>query len=409
MTTIIMVTNNYPSEGSSEKPFVLGELEAMVDAGHSVTLLPLFYRGVRDAECPRDVKVCSALSMRMRPPMLVWLAAVTVFKPYFWREFFKNFRLIASSVMRAKTFLRQSIKVTATYSALKAMQADARLYYSYWCAGEAYGALLYRSHAATHTSVLARAHGYDLYKERSDNAGYLAYQDTMIGALDRLVLLSNQAKTYVRNSFPGGQVSIDIASLGVASQRDVTTAHFDNKRVTLASCAYPVSVKRLSKIFQTACAYARLSPDCEVAWHHFGANAADIGIDANELSSRPKNLECVFHGKVEVAEIIARYKQMVTPVFMNLSSTEGQPVSVMEAMSCAFPVVATKVGGVSEMIDASCGALVDVNDTPESIATVISGWTSEANLYRKKSDNALTRQRQKFDQQKNFYAFAQTL
>jgi glycosyltransferase involved in cell wall biosynthesis len=40
------------------------------------------------------------------------------------------------------------------------------------------------------------------------------------------------------------------------------------------------------------------------------------------------------------------------------SQTEGIPLALLEAMSCALPVVAPDVGSVSEVVDASVGALV---------------------------------------------------
>lgn len=47
------------------------------------------------------------------------------------------------------------------------------------------------------------------------------------------------------------------------------------------------------------------------------------------------------------------------------SSHEGTPNVILEAMSHALPVVATKVGGVSEVVPEGCGVLVDPNDFEE--------------------------------------------
>ncbi|MGZ5247769.1 MAG: glycosyltransferase, partial [Flavitalea sp.] len=48
-------------------------------------------------------------------------------------------------------------------------------------------------------------------------------------------------------------------------------------------------------------------------------------------------------------------------LFLNVSESEGVPVSIMEAMSAGLPVIATNVGGTREIVDGSNGVLVNKN------------------------------------------------
>ncbi len=63
----------------------------------------------------------------------------------------------------------------------------------------------------------------------------------------------------------------------------------------------------------------------------------------------------VFLGELPEAGNYANY----CDVFLLLSDYEGLPMSVLEAMSCGKPVVASRVGGLPEALGADCGALVD--------------------------------------------------
>ena len=66
-----------------------------------------------------------------------------------------------------------------------------------------------------------------------------------------------------------------------------------------------------------------------------------------------------FLGKV--GEVQAIYRS--ADAFMSTSDWEGTPNVIMEAMACALPVVATRVGGVEELItDGKTGLLKDSHD-----------------------------------------------
>src|SRR6185295_3124444 len=48
--------------------------------------------------------------------------------------------------------------------------------------------------------------------------------------------------------------------------------------------------------------------------------------------------------------------------YVNCSVSEGVSLTILEAMAASLPIVATAVGGTPEVIDASCGLLVQSRD-----------------------------------------------
>ncbi len=86
------------------------------------------------------------------------------------------------------------------------------------------------------------------------------------------------------------------------------------------------------------------------------AKAKEIGVD--------EKLE--FMGFVDgIEEKLLSMDVLVLP-----SRSEGQPMVLLEAMAAGCPVVATDVGGVAEVLDGGCGAIVPPDD-PAAIAAAV--------------------------------------
>ena len=93
-------------------------------------------------------------------------------------------------------------------------------------------------------------------------------------------------------------------------------------------------------------------------WVHFGDGdlMSDIKRQINDFQST--NFEVDLKGHVLNEEVLNWYGKNEVTVFVNVSESEGIPVSVMEAMSFGIPVIATDVGGNCEIVDASNGRLI---------------------------------------------------
>jgi N-acetyl-alpha-D-glucosaminyl L-malate synthase BshA len=65
-----------------------------------------------------------------------------------------------------------------------------------------------------------------------------------------------------------------------------------------------------------------------------------------------------FLGKLDAIADLLR----AADVFLLPSSTESFGLAALEALACGVPVVASNVGGLPEVVDESCGALVPVGD-----------------------------------------------
>jgi glycosyltransferase involved in cell wall biosynthesis len=101
----------------------------------------------------------------------------------------------------------------------------------------------------------------------------------------------------------------------------------------------------------------------------------------NELSELARKLglseKIKFTGEVpyeKVAEIVRAGSS-----FVSFSNYENQPCSILEALCCGLPVIATRVGGVPEIINTQNGILVDPKNEPgllQALKTMIQTYDS---------------------------------
>jgi glycosyltransferase involved in cell wall biosynthesis len=82
------------------------------------------------------------------------------------------------------------------------------------------------------------------------------------------------------------------------------------------------------------------------------------------------------------------YAAMDVKVLTSVPRSEGTPTTVMEAMACGLPVVATDVGAVREVIaDGETGFIVRPNDPP-AVARSVVRLLNDSRLYAEMSANA---------------------
>jgi glycosyltransferase involved in cell wall biosynthesis len=81
-----------------------------------------------------------------------------------------------------------------------------------------------------------------------------------------------------------------------------------------------------------------------------------------------------FTGYIPPSKIANYFSQI--DIFANLSRRESFGVSVLEAMACHIPVVATSVGGLKEIVSGECGFLVppdNITDTVKALEKLAAG------------------------------------
>jgi glycosyltransferase involved in cell wall biosynthesis len=130
---------------------------------------------------------------------------------------------------------------------------------------------------------------------------------------------------------------------------------------------------------------------------------------AEAAKSLPQNITWAMPGMVPNTEVLTFFKNKPVDCFINVSSSEGLPVSIMEATSYGIPVIATNVGGTNEIVNEQTGILLPADPSIEEIANNL------ISLIKSKSRNPTFRKgvyqywNENFNAGHNYTAFCKTL
>jgi colanic acid/amylovoran biosynthesis glycosyltransferase len=161
----------------------------------------------------------------------------------------------------------------------------------------------------------------------------------------------------------GHDGKITVAKLGVKPQVHMASSSKDGT-FRIVSCSSIIPVKRLALLAQ---ALACLPPELSIHWHHIGDGTQRQSLEAL-CQQLPINVKVHFMGAMANADVMAFYQSHPIDVFVNVSASEGIPVSMMEAQSVGIPILATAVGGVPEIVGDANGLLLPPNPLPQEIA-----------------------------------------
>lgn len=208
-----------------------------------------------------------------------------------------------------------------------------------------------------------RLHGYDLYKHRH-KTNYIPYQEEILKKANKILTISEDGKNYLRKEYPFLTDKILISRLGTTYAG--TSKQSSDNSLTLFSCSSLVPVKRV-KLIALALLHIK---SVSIKWIHIGdGNLKDEILDLTEKFS--SNINFKLTGWIDSKKVKLFYQDNQADLFINVSESEGVPVSIMEAMSASIPVLATNVGGVSEIVNNENGKLLNVNIKPQELANEI--------------------------------------
>jgi colanic acid/amylovoran biosynthesis glycosyltransferase len=406
---LLMVTSLYPY-GTGEA-FVAAELEHLAHAFGDIQLVPIFYEpGTAARKVGQRVNLAYAdARWGMLRLLRVAGALLAALARYRWAADFgailkrprklDNLKELVRALYRARMFER-----FLADQARKGEGVD--LIYYYWLLPEIQGALAYRKASGRQLAVVCRAHGGDLYAYLKPG-GYAGLRRSIVSGIDAIYTISDDGLHYLGQQFPALAGKFHTARLGVGDPGFLNPQPAGGA-LSLVSCSFVLPGKRLHLIVDAIAHLLAADPALEVRWTHVGDGPLLETIRARAAAAFGTRGVAVFKGYLKQSELMAVYRDDAFDAIINVSDTEGIPVSLMEAGAAGIPMIATDVGGTAEIVNAANGVLIPADADIATIAAAILRFRDRATV-RACRKSARLHWEAHFNAAANYGRFARTL
>lgn len=340
-----------------------------------------------------------------------WKYLVNVIKTLKDLNLYKElFRVIKKGISLSRLislfvfFSRSHYEAKKILENIKIWNKDDDVYfYSYRFEYQPYVAVLIKKWLQLDSPIFSRAHGFDLYEERRPN-GYIPMREGLLSNVNYVYPCSNDGTQYLSSAYPDYKQKIKTKYLG--TQDYGCQQGKRGKIFKIITCSTITDVKRLTLL---ANALAKII-DNDISWIHFGDGVLRRELE-EAIKKLPANIQVTLKGNVDNPELMQFYKDNYCDLFINVSSSEGLPVSIMEATSFGIPCLATNAGGTSEIVeDGYNGYIIPVDSNEEIIAeNIVKFIDMDKRKYLDMRDAARTKWMKMFNAEKNYKAFIKDL
>jgi colanic acid/amylovoran biosynthesis glycosyltransferase len=367
---LIYFTASYPY-GLGEQ-WKANELRELVNHFEEITVVPYSYDGnfENPKTLPAGVQGEKPLFRESAFAFSKINGLIKIWKSRYRRSFIKEFRY--KKVYRSKahfvSWIYASLNVIRlmdhpTIQRISQSMDRQTILYFFWGKGAAEFLPFVDTSRCFKTFV--RMHRYDLFETVNNN--YIPYRRALIENIDILAPSSEAGKIHLQELYPDLAGKIRLFRLGTIGNGKASRSSTD-KILRVVSCSYLSPVKRVGIMIESL-RYV----DFPVLWRHVGDGKQREEMDQliEKYGLRDK---FIIEGMIDTGKLLDFYTSNSFDLFVNVSASEGVPMSIMESLSVSIPVMATDVGGIGELVDETVGKLLPADLSPHMLASNLNAY-----------------------------------
>ena len=406
---MLLFTATYPFDAGAEQTFLDLETKILVDSFDKVIVVPGRCSGTK-LNLPEGMVVDDSYAASILRANPLSLVAKVLRSRLFYMEIYSRPDLLfyPRAILRLVKFVA-GVNLTSEWmrSWFAKKSGSNPICYTYWFDHITLGVGLIKKQNPG-IRLVSRAHGYDLYEEYYYHPPYWPCRPLSLSLLDALYIDSYAGTEYMRNKYPAFRSIYETALLGVPDPGIRSAASTDGT-FRIVSCSLLDDVKRVDLLLEGVVTAARLRPNQQFEWTHIGNGVRRTELQQKANASLPINARGRLPGYDGKQALYQFYRDNPVDVFINVSATEGTPVSIMEAISCGIPVLATSVGGNTEIVSELNGLLLPKDPSAEDIGQAIIKFIDECELSVAKRENSYQLWKTRYNAASNYEEFISKL
>lgn len=369
MENLILITNSFPF-GLAESSFLKEEIKAL-SKEFNIHIVSRNVKEIQYVKIPENTTIHRYDAYADYSIIRLFLLVICSYNLYY--EFLILLYRRKLSIQRLKRSISIQMRILHFRKFLSGIRKQIKgrvILYSYW---NDYGCFAATKIKKKGDVVVSRLHGGDLY-ELNINKYYQPYKCIYNKNVDLFSFISNKGLCYFNNTYFNISDKACVNYLGVPN-RNVSYNFTDRKDIRIVSFSYVRDIKRIDRIIDSlSCVYG-----IKVYWTHIGARYLfeQIKEYAKQKLACKDNVIYDFLGEMENEKALSYIASHEFDFLVNVSSTEGMPMTMMEAFSMSIPVIGTKVGGVPEVIKHGInGYLLDVDFSNKDLVDILLNYVS---------------------------------
>ncbi|MCM1520999.1 MAG: glycosyltransferase [Lachnoclostridium sp.] len=374
---IIYLTQSYPSDIYSEKNFITPELESLRKEFKKIVLLPIVDEGHSlgyENNLPEGVTVDWSLAhdktlksyvrrlSYLFHPFVRWSFSEMKGEAHGLRQWIKGYYQAANTVHIADIIRRVALRHGFT--------PDNTLLHSMWFHDSGHAIAYMSSHEGWHSA--SHAHTSDIYDDRMLFRSR-RIRNELLKHLDFLMPISRNGHDYLCTRFPERKAGIVHSPLGSIRlfEPHPERKQYSPKHLTFVTVARLDPIKRLDLIMELLHSMSLRLPGTKITWTLIGDGHCMEQLQQKGRQLMTADFTVEMKGMMENEDIQRYYATGAPDWFILMSSSEGVPVSMGEAMSYGIPVITTDVGEVKELADDTCAILLPRDATVKEYTDMI--------------------------------------
>lgn len=358
---LILLTNTFPY-GVSEN-YLVNEIPVMLTQFNNIYIFTLNAKGPLNFKLPQHIKFFDLQGLPKEKISILDLLRIFIKElPLILSLPNKIFHLryYLSHLVNMQIHSRKILKIVGT------KYPSNFFLYTYWFNDLAIIASFIKKENPNFRFI-SRAHGYDVFPDQSKN-NYIPFRNFQLSNVDVIASVSKAGESYLKKNFQIYSSKIITSYLG--SKQHYYKNPFNQEQFSIITCSNIRAIKRLSLLVEIL-----KHINFNVTWYVIG--------DGNDLENLKKEClklsKCItvqFQGYFSTEQLYHFYRTVPVNLFCSLSSSEGLPVSMMEAISFGVPLMSTDVGGCKEICNEHTGFLIPKDFDPVTIAGRITSFRS---------------------------------